>query len=142
MNEIMTIDQEIMTPLEKQLTAQLSEQREAMLNMAMLLRETNERMKALEKEVHQMVKVTPAQVREINAAIRDRAADVCRDHRAVGCEKAAAAAIRKAIRATCGTSVTRELARSEYSVARKLISLWDDYRIMMEIKRKAEKKNE
>lgn len=127
---------EIRTPLEQALTAQLEAQQKAMLNMAMLLRETNERMKALEMEVHHMIKVTPQQANTINAAIRQRAKDVCRMHRAAGGENAAAAAIRKSLKATCGAGSAREVLRSDFQVAMRAIQLWDDYKVMEAIREK------
>ena len=91
-------------------------------------------LKALESEVHRLVKVTNAQATEINAAIRQRAAEVCKLHRAEGCEKAVAAAIRKSLKATCGTGTVRDLPRCDYSTALRLVQLWDDYAVMQAIK--------
>ena len=136
-NEIITAQAGAMaTPMERVMMAALEEQRQGMLNMAMTLRETNERMKALEDEVRRLTKVTAAQASEINGAIRQRAADVCRLHHAEGRENDAAAAIRKALKATCGTATTRELARCDYPVALKLVRIWDDYRVMQAIRAK------
>ena len=135
-NEMTITGGAVATTVESAMMAALEEQRQGMLNLALMLRETNERMKALEDEVRRLTKVTAAQASEINGAIRQRAAEVCRIHHADGREKEAAAAIRKAMKKTCGTGTVRELPRCDYPVALKLVKLWDDYRIMQEIKAK------
>ncbi len=113
---------------------------EALRNMANLLRSTNERMCGLEQEVRRLTKVTPSQAAALNGAIRKRAGDLCIQHRATGCEKALASAIRKAVKQTCGISSARELPRSDYPVAMKQVEMWDDYRLIRDIKRKGEPK--
>jgi len=84
--------------------------------------------------VRLLTKVTPAQAREINAAIRARAAELCATYRAPGCEKAVANAIRREMRLTQGVQSVRELARCEYPVASQQARLWDD-RITMKATR-------
>ena len=113
---------------------ELQQMLEAMQQMAMLLRTMNGRVQDLEAQVRRLEKVTPSQATAINAAIRTRASAVCALHRAAGCEKAAAAAIRKSIRMTCGINNIRELPRSDYKVAERLIGMWDDYDIMQKLK--------
>lgn len=110
-----------------------------LLDMAQLIRQTNERLRLLENEVHSLTKVTPAQASELNAAIRQRASEVCKMHRASGCESATAAAIRKAMRTTCGTSTMRDVVRSDFKVVLQAVKMWDDYREMQKIKAKATK---
>ena len=135
MGELIQINpSNLSTPMERALIQQLQIMQENMLNLAMLFKETNARMQALESEVHRLVKVTNAQATEINAAIRQRAAEVCRMHRAEGREKAAAAAIRKSLKATCGTGTVRELPRCDFATALRLVQLWDDYAVMQAIK--------
>ena len=101
-----------------------------MRSMANMLRATNERMASLEREVKLLTKVTPAQANAINNAIRQRAAELCETYRAQGCEKAAANAIRRAVRLTTGTNSVRDLPRCEYSVAMEQVSMWDDRKVM------------
>ena len=108
----------------------------AMQNMAVLLRATNERLHELEAQVRRLEKITPAQATAISQAIRERAAQVCGTHRAAGCEKAAAAAIRKALKLTCGISNVRELPRADYGVAIMQIRMWDDFAVMRRLKAK------
>lgn len=110
---------------------------DAMTTMATLLRATNERMAALEKQVKRLEKVTPGQATALNALIRARALEVCRMHRAAGCESAAAAAIRKTVKRMCGISSMRELPRCDYGVAEAQIRLWDEYQTMKAIREKA-----
>ena len=86
------------TPTELALLKRLEDCAVVMRGMADMMRTTNERMGALEREVRMLTKVTPAQATAINTAIRERAAALCLSYRAIGCEKQAAAAIRKAIR--------------------------------------------
>ena len=109
---------------------------DAMKGMAVLLRAMNERVQSLEEQVRRLEKVTPAQAASLNAVVRRRAETVCQAHRAAGCEKAAAAAIRKAIRTTCGIASMRDLPRCDYGVAARQIDMWDDYAVMKRIRAK------
>ena len=108
---------------------------EQMALMAEALRATHERMAALENEVRRLKPVTPAQATELGNAIRARAAEMCRLHRAEGRETAAAAAIRKAVKVTCGAQSLREIARCDYEVALRVIGMWDDYQVMKKIRK-------
>lgn len=113
-----------------------------MRGMADMLRATNERMAALEREVRLLAKVTPAQANAIHEAIRSRAAEICAQYRAEGCEKAAANAIRRAVRLTTGISSVRDLPRCEYSVAMDQVRMWDDYKAMKAIRARGGAKRE
>ena len=73
--------------------------------------------------------------------MRERATAVCQMHRAAGCEKAALSAIRRDVKRLCGISNTRELPRGDYTVAMKQIQMWDDYDVMIQIKRREAKKH-
>ena len=107
--------------------------------MAMLLRATNERMGALEKEVRRLTKVTPAQASTLNAAIRSRAANVCRMHRCQGDERAAAAAIRQSVRATLGVTSMRDVPRDDFKIGMRAIEMWDDYQVMRRIRERGQR---
>lgn len=102
--------------------------------MADALRANQQIMAELAKEVHQLTKVTPAQVKALNAAIKDRAAEVCEASRAVGGEKACAAAIRKHVKLTMGVSGMRELPRADWSTAMEAVNGWNDFRTMRKIR--------
>ena len=110
----------------------------AVVGMAEMVRAANDRMTGIETELRMLTKITPAQANAINAAIRDRAAELCGAHRAPGCEKAVANAIRRAVKLTTGISAVRELPRCEYSVAMEQVQLWDDYKAIKAIKKKRE----
>lgn len=114
-----------------QLFAQVAQ---TMQSMATMIRATNERMAALEQSVRLLNKVTPAQAGAINAAIRERAAELCVEYRAAGCETAVGNAIRKELKLTMGVQSVRDVARCEYAVAVETVRLWDDYRIMKAVK--------
>ncbi|MBO7663062.1 MAG: ORF6C domain-containing protein [Clostridia bacterium] len=104
--------------------------------LADMLRETNARMAAMEKTIRTLEKVTPRQAAEINARIRERAAEVCREYRAGGQEKAAAAAIRKDVRNMTGVRTAREIARCDFGTVTEAIRDWDDYQAMKKIRQK------
>ena len=114
--------------------AEMQQMREALQTMAGLLRTTNETMAQLQRQVRLLEKVTPAQAGAINRAIRERAATLCRVYAARDCEKAVAAAIRKAIKLRFGANTAKELPRCEYEVAMAQVNSWDDYKTMKEIK--------
>lgn len=113
---------------------EMQQMREAMQTMAGLLRTTNETMAQLQRQVRLLEKVTPAQAAAINRAIRERAAALCRVYGARDCDKAVAAAIRKAIKLRFGANTAKELPRCEYEVAMAQVNGWDDYKAMKEIK--------
>ena len=113
---------------------EMQQMREALQTMAGLLRTTNETMAQLQRQVRLLEKVTPAQATAINRAIRERAAALCRVYGARDCDKAVAAAIRKAIKLRFGANTAKELPRCEYEVAMAQVNGWDDYKTMKEIK--------
>lgn len=117
-------------PLPVEVQEAFEQMGEVMRGMADMLRATNERMTSLEREVRLLTKVTPAQATAINEAIRTRAAELCESYHAEGCEKAAANAIRRAVRLTTGVNSMRELPRCEYSIALEQVRMWDDYKAM------------
>ena len=125
--------------LSPEVKAALGQMGEIMRSMADMLRATNERMASLEREVRLMTKVTPAQANAINEAIRQRAVELCGEYRAKGCEKAAANAIRRAVRLTTGVNSIRELPRCEYAVAMEQVKMWDDFKTMKALRSKADK---
>lgn len=109
---------------------------DALRVMADMLRSTNERMAALENEVRRLTKVTPAQANELNAAMRRRAAEICEKRRLPGCEKETLRAIRRAVRETCAISGARDLPRCDYKIAMMRVEMWDDFKVIREIREK------
>lgn len=134
--ELMQISPGTPSTLPAEVQATLAQMGDIMRGMANMLRATNERMASLEREVKLLTKVTPAQASAINEAIRQRAAELCENYRAQGCEKAAANAIRRAVRLTTGTNSVRDLPRCEYSVAMEQVSMWDDRKVMKALRAK------
>lgn len=134
--ELMQIAPGTPSTLPAEVQATLAQMGDIMRGMANMLRATNERMASLEREVKLLTKVTPAQASAINEAIRQRAAELCENYRAQGCEKAAANAIRRAVRLTTGTNSVRDLPRCEYSVAMEQVSMWDDRKVMKALRAK------
>lgn len=114
----------------------LKQSQQLLAGMADMIRLTNERMAALEKQVRMLEKVTPAQAAALNSAIRERAAAACREYRMAGLEKPVASAIRKAVRLATGARSTREIARCDYQPVRDLVDAWDEYKTMKAIKAK------
>ena len=112
-------------------TRAMEDMREGMLQMAMLLRQTNERMRLLEESVRELTKITPAQAREINGVIRDRAAELCAVYYCRAHEEKVREAIRKAIRHTCGSLSVRDLRRCDYEVALKQAKIWEGYSFLV-----------
>ena len=134
--ELMQLSDRAPATLPAEMQAALGQMGEIMRGMADMLRATNERMASLEREVRLLTKVTPAQANAINAAIRQRAAELCESYRAQGCEKATANAIRRAVRLTTGTNSVRELPRCEYSIAMEQVRMWDDRKTMKALRAK------
>ncbi len=106
--------------------------------MADMLRATNERMAALEKQVRMLEKVTPAQATDLNRTIRERAAAVCQEYRMGGMETKIGAAIRKTVRLATGARSIREIARCDYKPVRELVETWDEYSEIKRLRAKRE----
>ena len=101
-----------------------------MRSMADMVRSTNERMEALEKQVQQLSKITPMQASELSRLIRGRSAELCAEYGCEGNEKTVAAAIRREIRLRFGVGSVKELAACEYAVARETVELWEDWNVL------------
>lgn len=139
MDSMVPIRRDDALPIPAAVAEEMKQMREALQAMAGLLRTTNETMAQLQRQVRLLEKVTPAQARAINQAIRDRAAELCAIYmlRGDGCEKPVAAAIRKAIKLRFGANSAKDLPRCEYEVAMTQVQGWDDYKTMKEIKGRA-----
>lgn len=139
MNDMMPMNDANMAMIAANTAREMQQMREALQAMAGLLRTTNETMAQLQRQVRLLEKVTPAQARAINQAIRDRATELCAIYmlRGDGCEKPVAAAIRKAVKLRFGANTAKDLPRCEYEVALAQVQGWDDYKTMKEIKWRA-----
>lgn len=102
--------------------------------MAESIRACTQQMNALAREVHMLTKVTPAQAKTLNDAIRERAAEICTVYRIDGGEKRVIAEIRKTIRVSFGITGTRELPRGDWPTAMHVIQTWDDFGVMRKIR--------
>lgn len=112
---------------------------DAMRDVANMVRATNDRMTALEKEVRLLTKVTGTQASKISADIRERAAAL-RVVRKLPPEadKLIAAAIRRDIKLSTGVEAMKDIPRCEYPVIIRRVTLWDDYTAIKAIKAKLE----
>lgn len=122
---------------QKSESEQIAELLRVMQGMAQMIRATHDRMAALEAQVRQLTKVTPAQATAINKAVRQRAEALCREYGATGCERRVADRIRRAIKLGSSASNVREIPACEYKVTMNQVSMWDDYKVIRDIKTKA-----
>lgn len=106
-------------------------------SMAETTRATNERMAALEETVRRLEKATPAEAAALNAAVRKRAKELCAAWRAEGQEKAAAALIRKGLRAQTGARTAREIPRCDLGAAMLYAESWEDVAAMRRLREEA-----
>ena len=118
---------------------EMQQMREALQTMAGLLRTTNETMMQLQRQVRLLEKVTPAQAGALNKAIRERAVELCAIYMVPGCDKAVAAAIRRAVKLRFGAAAAKDLPRCEYEVAMAQVQGWDDYKIMKGIRERVKR---
>lgn len=137
MGELVKMNQGNALPIPAAVAEEMRQMREALQTMAGLLRTTNETMAQLQRQVRLLEKVTPAQASALNKAIRERAAQLCDLYAARGCDKAVAAAIRKAVKLRFGATTAKDLPRCEYEVAMTQVQGWDDYKTMKDIKGRA-----
>lgn len=121
---------------EQQMLLAVEQMARGINDLALMLKVTNDRMDALEKEVRRLTKVTPAQATAINQAIKQRASELCQQRRAEGCERLISGAIRKSLKLGCGIGNVRELPRGDFALAMQRIQAWDDYRLIRDIKAK------
>lgn len=138
MGELVKMTQGDALPIPAAVAEEMQQMREALQTMAGLLRTTNETMAQLQRQVRLLEKVTPAQASALNRAIRERAVELCAIYmlRDDGCEKAVAAAIRKAVKLRFGANTSKDLPRCEYEVAMAQVQGWDDYKAMKGIREK------
>jgi translation initiation factor 2B subunit (eIF-2B alpha/beta/delta family) len=136
MGELVTMKQNGALPIPAAVVEEMQQMREALQTMAGLLRATNETMMQLQRQVRLLEKVTPSQASALNKAIRERATELCAIYMASGCDKAVAAAIRKAVKLRFGAATAKELPRCDFEVALEQVRIWDDYKAMMAIRRK------
>lgn len=100
----------------------------------------NDRIDRLDKQMQQITPITGAQERAIGERIKQRAEELCGLYKLPEeCRTAIANAIRKDIKNTGGVRAIRELPRVDYVVYIDQISLWDDYAVMREMRRKSRK---
>lgn len=135
-NTEMVLPESTMLP-QKTESEQIAELLSVMQGMAQMIRATHDRMAALEAQVRQLTKVTSAQATSINKAVRQRAEALCREYGATGCERQVADRIRRAIKLGSGASNVREIPACEYKVTMNQVSMWDDYKVIRDIKTKA-----
>lgn len=109
---------------------------DVMQTFADTARMTNERITMLERQVALLTKVTSMQARELNAAIRARAAELAVMYTLPGCEATLANAIRRDVRMTAGVSSMRELPRCEFRVYMQRVEMWDDYKTLKAIRKR------
>ena len=136
MGDMMTIRRDNALPIPAAVAEEMRQMREALQTMAGLLRTTNETMAQLQRQVRLLEKVTPAQASALNRAIRERAVQLCDLYAARGCDKAVAAAIRKAVKLRFGATTAKDLPRCEYEVVMAQVQGWDDYKTMKGIREK------
>lgn len=110
---------------------------ERMVAMALMLRETNERLAAMEQALRTLEKVTPYQAKGINRLMRERAAEVCREYRMPGQEKKVAGAIRRTVRELTGVKTAQEIARCDYQTVLEAVGTWDRYDVIQGIRKAA-----
>jgi hypothetical protein len=108
--------------------------------MAETVRATNERMGGIERTVATLEKVTPAQAAELNAAVRERAKEICADYLVDGEQKAVAKLIRKEVRMLTGSRGAKGIARCDFATVREMIETWDDVAAMARIRKGRTKK--
>lgn len=139
MGELVTMKQNGALPIPAAVVEEMQQMREALQAMAGLLRATNETMMQLQRQVRLLEKVTSSQASALNRAIRERATELCAIYMAPGCDKAVAAAIRKAVKLRFGAATAKELPRCEYEVAMAQVQGWDDYKVMKGIREKVKR---
>jgi hypothetical protein len=135
--ELVTMKHGDALPIPVEVAEEMRQMKETLQAMAMMLKANTETMAQLQRQVRLLEKVTPAQASAMNKAIRERAAQLCDLYAARGCDKAVAAAIRKAVKLRFGAATAKDLPRCEYEVAMTQVQGWDDYKTMKDIKGRA-----
>jgi len=135
MGDLMPIRPEQGALMPEEAAREMRRMGEALETMAAMLRATTDMMEQLRRQVALLEKVTPGQARALNAAIRERASEVCGLYMAKGAEKRAAAAIRKSLRTQFGATSMGQLPRCDYEVALEAVRQWDDYGTMTAIRK-------
>ena len=135
---------EMVAPVMEQVAALLKNNTEAVQCLAAQSKVQSDRLTALEKELRLLAPVTNAQVRYLNAGIKDRCrALLARKNipETAQTVKKLTGCIRKAVLTRYGISSLRDLPRCEYTVAMTQIETWNDLIAMRDIGRLAEAQN-
>lgn len=143
-NQLANMLQTILTPIIHTMGSMMEQLNETMTRVATAQQLQSERMAELEKQIRLNTPVTPAQVRHLNEAIKNRAKEILENRKI---EDAAALrrlgnAIRKSVLARYGIAAMHEIPRHEYSVALSHISVWFGTSQIMEICKEARMRHE
>lgn len=129
----------LVRPLLESLTQMLSGNAAALGQIVEALAAQNERTEALERLIKRRLPVSPAQVRYMNEAIRNRTHDLLDGKD--GLDKRAYTKlgniIRRDVLVRCGAASLRELPEHEYSVSMEQIKMWSDALVIRDVMREA-----
>lgn len=114
----------------------IEEQNMYLASMAGMLKAACAKIDELERQVRMMERITPTQAAALNALVRLRSRELCREYRAPGCEKAVNALIRSAIRARWGVTV-KELPRVELNLCTEFVRMWENSDRLFALREKA-----
>ena len=101
-------------------------QSEQLCQMALQIRTMSELVDELRKEVRALEKITPMQVTELNALLRKRGKELCDEYGLIDRETKVNSYIRAAVKAEFGISSMKELCRSDFTLCKSLITMWED----------------
>ena len=107
---------------------------ETMQRMSETMQDVLDRMAELEAAVRTLEKVTPAQANQINAAMRERAREICEDWRIDGGRKIVTGWIRRAVTDRTGAKTAREIPRCDYGSVMGMIAGWEDVELIRDVR--------
>lgn len=99
-----------------------------------------EEIRLLRRSVQQLTKVSPAQATQLNRLMRETAEKLCAQYRLQDIENGAVRlcnCIRRDVRLRAGIQSMRELPRCEFEAYCNYIALWDDYKAVKTLRKKA-----
>ena len=118
------------------LQVQLERTNQIMASMAGMLKAACAKIDQLERQVRWMERITPTQATALNALIRLRSKEVCREYRIEGHEKAVNMLIRNAIRDRWGVA-TKDLPKVELGTCSELVRMWENAEKLTQLREKA-----
>lgn len=113
----------------------MNQMADLMPKMMAALKENNERLAQLEREMRLTVTLNRRQCTDLTERIRKRAQEIAAQWSLrPGAEKIISTEIRRALRAMTGVTALQDMPGCDYETYQEVIQTWDDYKIIKNLR--------